>query len=206
MTLHSEHKMSTSAGVALLFLLNLPSVKLCPVSCQCTELGDQGLKVDCSSKHLKEVPGLPGNTVELYLQNNYLTTIAPGMFDKLQNLRKVNLSNNPWECDCHITYLKHWLEDQQLNSNPSVYCSTPVLINGKQLLNLTGNEYVVCTSHELIQCKQLLYRSIWLVAAFLLVFILLLCTVCIAKHLNFWIFMTGSYFLPESPRSRLKGH
>ncbi|XP_072438307.1 platelet glycoprotein IX isoform X2 [Chiloscyllium punctatum] len=190
--------MLLSGGFAFLFLLNLPSVKLCPISCQCATLNDLGLKVDCSSKHLKEVPVLPENTVELYLQNNDLTTVAPGMFDNLQKLRKVNLSNNPWNCDCHITYLKHWLEDHQLNANASVLCSTPVLLNGKQILKLTGNEYAACTNHESIQCKSFLYRDIWLASALLLVLILLLCIIYIAKHLNFWAFMTGSYFLSES--------
>ncbi|XP_078065840.1 platelet glycoprotein IX [Mustelus asterias] len=202
--MHSEHKMLISGGLALLFLLNVPIVKSCPSSCQHTELGGQDLKVDCSFRHLKEVPAVPENTVELYLQNNHLTTVAPGTFDKLQNLRKIDLSGNPWNCDCRITYLKHWLEDQQLKPNPPVCCASPALINGKRLLNLTGNEYAVCPGRESIQCKPFLYRDIWLVVAFLLVLILLLCTVCMAKHLNFWIFMTGSYFLPESHRSRLK--
>ncbi|XP_067908424.1 glycoprotein IX (platelet) [Heterodontus francisci] len=196
--------MLTFGGLVLLFLLNLPIIKLCPPSCQCTNLDDQGSKVDCSSKLLKEVPVLPENTVELYLQNNHLTTVAPGTFDKLQNLRKVDLSRNPWNCDCHIIYVKHWLEDQQLNSNPSVLCSTPDLINGKQILNLTGNEYLACNSHESIQCKTFLHKDIWLVAASLLVCILWLCTVYIAKHLNYWVFVTDSYLLAESPRSRLK--
>ncbi|XP_067854788.1 glycoprotein IX (platelet) [Heptranchias perlo] len=196
--------MLASGGLALLFLLNLPSVKLCPVSCQCTELSDQGFKVDCSSKHLKEVPVLPEDTTELYLQNNHLTTVAPGMFDKLQNLKKIDLSSNPWNCDCHIGYLKHWLEDQQLNSNPSVLCSTPVLINGKQILNLTGNEYPACKSHESIQCKPFIQRDILLFAASSLVLTLLVCTVYIAKHLSYWVFMTEPYFLLESPRRRLK--
>ncbi|XP_072328658.1 platelet glycoprotein IX-like [Scyliorhinus torazame] len=196
--------MLTSAGLALLFMLNLSSVKLCPTSCKCTALGVLDLKVDCSSVQLKEVPVLPESTVELHLQNNHLTTVAPGMFDKLQKLKKVDLSGNSWNCDCHLAYLKHWLEDQQFKSNTSVYCSAPDLLNGKQLLNLTGNEFAACPRHELFQCKTFFYRDICLVAAFLLVLILLLCTVHIAKHLNFWIFTTGSYFLQESPRSRLK--
>ncbi|XP_059505629.1 platelet glycoprotein IX-like [Stegostoma tigrinum] len=190
--------MLTSGGIALLFLLNLPSVKLCPILCQCTRLNNLGLKVDCSSKHLKEVPVLPEDTVELYLQNNKLTTVASGMFDKLQKLRKIELSSNPWKCDCHITYLKHWLEDHQLNANPMVLCSTPVLHSGKQILKLTGNEYAACTNHEPIQCKSFLYRDIWLAGALFLVLVLLLCTIYIAKHLNFWAFMTGSYYPSES--------
>uniref|UniRef100_UPI00398EC3DB platelet glycoprotein IX n=1 Tax=Pristiophorus japonicus TaxID=55135 RepID=UPI00398EC3DB len=196
--------MLASGGLALFFLLNLPSVRLCPVSCRCTKLSDQGFKVDCSAKHLKEVPVLPENTIELYLQNNHLTTVAPGMFDKLQNLRKIDLSGNPWNCDCHIGYLKHWLEDQKLNSNLPVLCSAPVLINGKQILDLTGNEYPACKSHELIQCNLFLDRDIWLFAASLLVLILLLCAAYIAKHLSCWVVMTDPYLLPDSPRRRLK--
>ncbi|XP_038667950.1 slit homolog 3 protein-like [Scyliorhinus canicula] len=126
-------KMLTSAGLALLFLLNLSSAKSCPTSCKCTALGVRDLKVDCSSVQLKEVPVLPESTVELHLQNNHLTTVAPGMFDKLQKLKKIDLSGNPWNCDCHLAYLKHWLEDQQLKSNSSVYCLAPDLLNGLEL-------------------------------------------------------------------------
>ncbi|XP_032893111.1 platelet glycoprotein IX-like [Amblyraja radiata] len=185
---------------ALFFFLDLPSVELCPVPCECTELRDHGFRVDCSSKLLKEIPVLPENTIELYLQENHLTTVAPGKFDKLQNLRKLNLSSNPWNCDCHIAYLKHWLEDQKLISDSSVLCSTPAVINGKHILNLTGNEYPACKNHELILCKLIIHRNIGIFAVSLLVFLLLACAVHIAKHLSYRVFMAECPLRSNSQR------
>ncbi len=84
-------------------------------SCRCKVLLSRGLRANCSSQGLTTVPHLPGEITELLLQNNLLTTVTPGHLDQLHHLQLVNLSRNPFHCDCSIQYLN------QIKSN-HFYC------------------------------------------------------------------------------------
>uniref|UniRef100_A0A4W3I7P3 Platelet glycoprotein IX n=1 Tax=Callorhinchus milii TaxID=7868 RepID=A0A4W3I7P3_CALMI len=120
-------------GAPLILLLTLPVGGVpCPDPCHCTPLSPGGLKVDCSRLGLREVPALPENTSELYLQSNRLTAVAPGTFDKPRDLRRVELSNNPWVCDCQIAYLRQWLRGQELRMERKIRCSSPASAKGKR--------------------------------------------------------------------------
>ncbi|XP_071038445.1 protein slit isoform X1 [Parasteatoda tepidariorum] len=67
------------------------SVHDCPDPCVC-----EGTMVDCSGKRLRDIPeNIPSFTTELRLNNNVIPKIkANGIFKKLQNLAKLDLSNN----------------------------------------------------------------------------------------------------------------
>uniref|UniRef100_A0A8D3DKB4 Slit homolog 2 (Drosophila) n=1 Tax=Scophthalmus maximus TaxID=52904 RepID=A0A8D3DKB4_SCOMX len=63
----------------------------CPEKCRC-----EGTTVDCSNQKLTKIPDhIPQYTAELRLNNNEFTVLeATGIFKKLPQLRKINLSNN----------------------------------------------------------------------------------------------------------------
>ncbi|CAL8333965.1 unnamed protein product [Lota lota] len=63
----------------------------CPEKCRC-----EGTTVDCSNQKLTKIPEhIPQYTAELRLNNNDFTVLeATGIFKKLPQLRKINLSNN----------------------------------------------------------------------------------------------------------------
>uniref|UniRef100_A0A8D2J519 Slit homolog 1 protein n=1 Tax=Varanus komodoensis TaxID=61221 RepID=A0A8D2J519_VARKO len=63
----------------------------CPEKCRC-----EGTTVDCSNQKLSKIPDhIPQYTAELRLNNNDFTVLeATGIFKKLPQLRKINLSNN----------------------------------------------------------------------------------------------------------------
>ncbi|XP_077136106.1 slit homolog 2 protein isoform X5 [Ranitomeya variabilis] len=63
----------------------------CPEKCRC-----EGTTVDCSNQKLTKIPDhIPQYTAELRLNNNEFTVLeATGIFKKLPQLRKLNLSNN----------------------------------------------------------------------------------------------------------------
>uniref|UniRef100_UPI00398EF0D9 slit homolog 2 protein isoform X1 n=1 Tax=Pristiophorus japonicus TaxID=55135 RepID=UPI00398EF0D9 len=63
----------------------------CPEKCRC-----EGTTVDCSNQRLTKIPDhIPQYTAELRLNNNEFTVLeATGIFKKLPQLRKINLSNN----------------------------------------------------------------------------------------------------------------
>ncbi|XP_072335770.1 slit homolog 1 protein-like isoform X2 [Scyliorhinus torazame] len=64
---------------------------VCPLKCRC-----ESNVVDCSNQQLTKVPEfIPQSTVELRLTNNDISLLeATGLFRKLPQLRKINLSNN----------------------------------------------------------------------------------------------------------------
>ncbi|NXD05954.1 GPIX protein, partial [Nothocercus nigrocapillus] len=133
------------AGFAILLLFHTTQTEVCPPPCLCKSLGKmKGFEIDCSSRKLKEVPALPVNTKKLYLQNNSLTTVPPGALDSLLSLEDVKMFDNPWNCDCHILYLKLWLEDISESSLANVRCASPAPVKMKPMRQLTGNELGIC--------------------------------------------------------------
>uniref|UniRef100_A0A665WD06 Slit homolog 3 (Drosophila) n=1 Tax=Echeneis naucrates TaxID=173247 RepID=A0A665WD06_ECHNA len=64
---------------------------VCPEKCRC-----EGTVVDCSNLKLTRVPPhIPEHTTDLRLNDNEIAVLETvGMFKKLPNLRKINLSNN----------------------------------------------------------------------------------------------------------------
>ena len=71
------------------------------------------------------------------LHDNKLTSLSQGVFDFLKNLNHLDLSNNPWECDCSITWLKVWLDSRPANfvldNANTTSCSSPQDVQGTRL-------------------------------------------------------------------------
>nr|AAT70319.1 variable lymphocyte receptor [Petromyzon marinus]AAT70322.1 variable lymphocyte receptor [Petromyzon marinus] len=66
------------------------SAVACPSQCSCS-----GTTVDCSGKSLASVPAaIPITTQRLWLSNNQLTKLDPGVFDSLVNLQQLYLGGN----------------------------------------------------------------------------------------------------------------
>ncbi|MEE6501577.1 hypothetical protein FKM82_004254 [Ascaphus truei] len=167
-----------------LLLISTFSVESCPLSCFCTTIERKGFIVNCSFKQLRDVPSLPQSTIRLYLQNNSLTTVPTGAFDHLRNLEEVDVSNNPWNCDCSILYLKHWLDSQRSARNAgNVRCATPEPASMRPFYNLTGNEMTGCRRPWPINCHQFFVRDLVLIALALVLLILMSCAVRMSKRL-----------------------
>ncbi|XP_069500057.1 platelet glycoprotein IX-like [Ambystoma mexicanum] len=192
-------KPSTVGLLSLWFLAGIIHGDICPLSCICTTIEQKGMVIDCSSRRLHEVPDLPHNTIKLYLQNNSLTTVPAGHFDNLPHLLEVDLSSNPWICDCQILYLKLWLEDQHLSLNHGeVRCMTPATAWMKPLNKLTGNELIGCRTPWPISCHEFFGRDLVLIILALLVLVLMSIAVWVAKRMSCSVAM-----YEEFPSARL---
>ncbi|KFQ22230.1 Platelet glycoprotein IX, partial [Mesitornis unicolor] len=161
------------AGLAITLLFHMTQTEVCPPSCKCKSLGEmRGLLVDCSSRKLTEVPALPVNTKRLYLHNNSLASVPPGALDSLRSLEEVKIFDNPWNCDCHILYLKLWLEDISAPSIANIRCATPAPVRMKPLMQLTGNELRICKRFLPIKCLEFFWRDLVLIAGAIITLIL----------------------------------
>nr|XP_031326897.1 LOW QUALITY PROTEIN: platelet glycoprotein IX [Camelus dromedarius] len=97
----------------------------CPAPCACRALDTMGLQVDCRGRGLTALPALPVHTRRLLLANNSLHSVAPGAFDHLPQLQALDAAQNPWHCDCALTYLRLWLRDRAPEELQIVRCAGP---------------------------------------------------------------------------------
>ncbi|XP_037685601.1 platelet glycoprotein IX [Choloepus didactylus] len=131
-------------GALFLLWAAAEATKDCPVPCTCQTLETMGLWVDCRSRGLTALPALPGRTRHLLLANNSLRSVPPGTFDHLPQLQTLDATQNPWHCDCSLTYLRLWLEDRAPEELQLVRCASPARASHRPLAQLTGFELGNC--------------------------------------------------------------
>lgn len=137
--------MLSSLSVAVLLLLTTSNAHSVGRPCLCSALFPTGLKVNCSSLNLMEIPHLPSDTTELHLQDNQLTSVSPGLFDRFAGLKKVSLSANPFHCDCRIQYLRNWLLKNRAIVVKQPVCSSPSSVAKKAIVELSDDHFSSCT-------------------------------------------------------------
>ena len=56
-------------------------------------------------------------------------------------LHAIELAHNPWNCDCKLRPLKHWLDDQNVPHEVDPTCSTPSRIGTRSFTKLKLEEF-----------------------------------------------------------------
>ncbi|XP_068585697.1 platelet glycoprotein IX [Cebidichthys violaceus] len=112
--------------------------------CLCSALTPAGLQVNCSSLNLEDLPRVPSDTTELHVQDNRLTSVSPGLFDRLVGLKKVSLSGNPFHCDCRIQYLRSWLLKNRAVVSTEPTCAGPSSVAQRAVADLSDDHFSSC--------------------------------------------------------------
>ncbi|GIX95502.1 protein toll [Caerostris darwini] len=68
-----------------------------------------GLDVTNNSLQSMEEARLPEGMVHLFLCNNQFHVLPTGLLNSQENLSRVTLSGNPWDCDCGTINFKKWI-------------------------------------------------------------------------------------------------
>lgn len=133
-------------------------------SCVFSKIKPAGLRVNCSSSDLMQLPDLPSETTELHVQNNRLTSVPPGRFDRLLSLKRVSLSPNPFRCDCGIQYLRSWVLKNRAVVSEEPLCSGPGSLAQKAISELTEDDFSSCTFPLVVRlmafsCAHVVYNA-----------------------------------------------
>ncbi|XP_072318379.1 polycystin-1 [Eucyclogobius newberryi] len=86
----------------------------------------------------------------LDLSNNLIITVKERICDNLCNLTQIDLSNNPFECDCKLFRLVSWLQKKgvRVRRPESMLCKHRSELHPHPLLNISqltcGMNYVAC--------------------------------------------------------------
>ncbi|KAM4023401.1 platelet glycoprotein IX [Anomaloglossus baeobatrachus] len=186
-------KVSLAMQLIVLLQFGNCSIDSCPTSCSCLPLKTRGLIVNCSSRHLRDLPDLPLITVQLYLQNNLIRSVPPGALDHLVSLQEVDVSGNPWNCDCQILYFKSWFDsvaDQRNLANTR--CATPNTVSMKPFQTLTGNDMPPCGRTWPTKCRKFFIRDLYMIGLAVLVLILMSYVVRMSRKLACRVAVTTS--------------
>uniref|UniRef100_A0A8C6S8K3 Adhesion G protein-coupled receptor A2 n=1 Tax=Neogobius melanostomus TaxID=47308 RepID=A0A8C6S8K3_9GOBI len=142
--------------------------------CSCTDDRSKGhgvqavgRRVSCSKEELSEPPDpslLPNRTVTLDLKHNLISSIMPGAFQGLTELRKLNLSGNiistvdpgvfqelPFlkqvnfnsdylVCDCGLRWVPGFFRTSSARLSDETLCAFPSSLRGKPLRGLSVNQ------------------------------------------------------------------
>ncbi|XP_061687147.1 polycystin-1 isoform X1 [Syngnathoides biaculeatus] len=86
----------------------------------------------------------------LDLSNNQITKIEERICDNLCNLTQIDLSSNPFECDCKLFHLVNWLQEKgvRVHRPDAMLCNQPPELRHQPLLNVRvltcGLNYAAC--------------------------------------------------------------
>lgn len=75
----------------------------------------------------------------LKLNSNSLKELPINSLDKMVKLRAIDLSDNPWTCDCRLRELKLWLAKRKLLSTPR--CAAPTRLVNRPFADLSIEEF-----------------------------------------------------------------
>lgn len=75
----------------------------------------------------------------LHLDRNRLTALN-GLTALSKYLKGIELQNNPWECDCHLTDLHYWLLNVNIALTVEPVCSGPARLAGQTIRSIPEAE------------------------------------------------------------------
>uniref|UniRef100_A0A8D2QA56 Polycystin 1, transient receptor potential channel interacting n=1 Tax=Zonotrichia albicollis TaxID=44394 RepID=A0A8D2QA56_ZONAL len=86
------------------------------------------------------------------ISHNQISTLEDGIFDNLFNLSEINLSWNPFVCDCKLSWLPRWVEDRRVRvlEASDTRCAHPPEVANLSLFDVLvlnascGAQYITC--------------------------------------------------------------
>lgn len=74
------------------------------------------------------------------LNNNNITALPREIFSGMPRIRALRLSDNPFTCDCHLSWLSRYLRNSPRLA-PYTRCHSPSQLKGQSLAELHENDF-----------------------------------------------------------------
>ncbi|XP_020785632.1 glycoprotein IX (platelet) isoform X2 [Boleophthalmus pectinirostris] len=162
--------------------------------CRYTDHPTEGVIVNCNFTKLPSLPYLPRNITELHLSNTGLSTVPPGLFDKLVGLKKLSIIGNPFHCDCRIQYLRNWLLKNRDIFTMEPTCASPGVVTQKNICELSDDFFSSCSKPS---CTNGIYLVLnWVIL--LCVIALMVYTLRLAKESTITLYIDERHALFEA--------
>jgi len=92
----------------------------------------------------------------LLLMDNDIATVAEGALDVVKDLKQLDLTGNPLDCDCHLSYLHGWLTSRS-NFSSMALCATPPALANAPLASLPSPP--TCSDEEQLDSQMDMPRA-----------------------------------------------
>jgi len=117
-------------------------------------------KIDLSNTGLKTIDKKAfmnlGDSVEsVSIDGNRLRNIREETFLNLQNLKHLQLHNNPWLCDCRLKNFRDFVVARQLSSNSRTICQEPERLADRSWSQIESHDFA-CKPEVEIQIPKVL--------------------------------------------------
>ena len=142
----------TSWNYSLKFLSNLQRLKL---SSNCLKdlpkdfLNPSVISVDLQRNLFTSIPDLfesnHSKLSDLDLSSNKISILQKNQLSNYPNLKTIGLTGNPLDCNCHLRWIKQWLEqnyDKDLVKFLQWTCAQPTNLFGKQLIAIHEQDMI----------------------------------------------------------------
>lgn len=96
----------------------------------------------------------------LTLNNNNITTMPREMFSSMPRLRALRLSDNPFACDCHLSWLSKFLRSAPRLA-PYTRCHSPSQLKGQNVADLHDQEFKCSGRAKRHRHKKAINITIW---------------------------------------------
>ncbi|KAJ8968719.1 hypothetical protein NQ317_019860 [Molorchus minor] len=133
------------------------------------------------------VQTIPRQLQELDISNNQLQGLNDSVIIKLETLKFVNLSGNPWSCSlCHITSILFRVNKTDLFKNFT--CASPKNLQGKQLTSLRLEDVTTCNSKHKEDDSSFSNNKLGLIIGLVCIVIFGICSIvfvvcsCVRRH------------------------
>ena len=150
----------TSWNYSLTFLNNLQRLKLSSNYLKNLPkhfLNPSIISVDLQRNLFTSIPDLfessTAKLTDLDLSSNKISTLQKNQLLNYPNLKTIGLTGNPLDCNCHLQWIKQWLEknyDQDLIKFLQWTCTKPANLFGKQLTTVHEEE-MICHEENKIE-------------------------------------------------------
>lgn len=99
------------------------------------------------------------------INNNNVTALQRDIFSGMSRIRALRLSDNPFACDCHLSWLSRFLRSSPRLA-PYTRCHSPSQLKGQNVADLHDQEFKCSGEYNfMVDCCFIFNNIMWFTVA-----------------------------------------